>query len=394
MLSFLLSSSLVLNQANAHGRLTVPTTRLGDRYAYENDPVGFDGKFDDFACRRELNPNVVKPTFTAGQEIDVEWLITALHVGDAEIYLSYDYSKPKSELHEMKFFKIANFKSPKDFNNQPNKIALPDYLPAGDAVLRWQWVALHVFPVLELYVQCSDIRIVRSSGTGTPLADIPKYEVVAQDADGSFLPLTTGQKPFWNPFGGEAHFFTGPECALDFTKNACAGTARGTKGWVDMFNGAQPPPTQDPVSLPAPVTEPTPRPVEPPTEPPAGCTYYLSYAGASCDVSSDCCAAGLKCFNLNAQYSGCFEECWGPKWACATGPPVAAPVEAPTAPPVTQPSGCNINRASGAQCDGETYNEDESQRGCCAEGLKCYKQNQWWSGCYESCPTWAAAGEC
>lgn len=398
MLSFVLTTFL-FGEANAHGRLTVPTTRLGNPAAYENNPIGFGGTSGNlYACRHALNPSVTKPTVSAGDTIDVQWLITALHVGDAAVYISYDYDEPLSDIQNMEFFKIANIRSPKDSNQQPYTINLPDWLPSGNAVLRWEWAATHVYPTIELYAQCSDIVITgRGGDTEKTVAEIPKYRVVSNGVSLT-IPSYDSDGKIFNPFSGGNWFQTGPECALGYSENQCGNTAVGTTGHVDMF-GNQPPRTTTAAPAPgtttdAPVT--TTGSAPPATTTQDGCVDDSRWAGAQCGGSthagSTCCPSGLACQAVNDYYSGCFEQCYGPSWACNNPAPTttAAPT-VPTTQIVTAPvGGCNVeSRGSGAQCDGATYNEDESQRGCCATGFQCYREHEWWSGCWAGCPTWA-----
>jgi len=393
MLSSILLTSFLFGDANAHGRLTVPTTRLGNPDAYENNPIGFQGlSMNQYACRNARNPSVTKPEVTAGGTINVKWLITALHVGDAAVYISYDGDKPMSSIQDMEFFKIANIQSPKDINNQDYTINLPNWLPEGDAVLRWEWAATHVYPTIELYAQCSDIQIT-ATDAALPLADIPKYKVVANEVPLT-LPTYDSEGIMYNTFNGGAWFQTGPECALGETHNQCGNTAVGTTGWVDMFGStttsAAPGTTSAPTTTSATTTPATAPPASTTSTTPSGCVDDSRWAGAQCGgldhTGSTCCPSGLACQDVNVYYSGCFEQCYGPSWACNTA--TTAPTTTTTTS-TTQNAGCTVNRGSGAQCDGSSYADDESQRGCCAAGLQCYRQHQWYSGCYESCPTWA-----
>jgi len=280
----------------------------------------------------------------------------------------------------MEFFKIANIRSPKDSNQQPYTINLPDWLPSGNAVLRWEWAATHVYPTIELYAQCSDIIITgRGGDTEKTVAEIPKYRVVSNGVSLT-IPSYDSDGKIFNPFSGGTHFQTGPECALGYTENQCAATAVGTPGHIDMF-GSQPapaPPATTTSAAPAPAPEPT-----------CDNTYAGAQCGGSTNTGSTCCPAGLACQAVNSYYSGCFEQCYGPSWAC-NGTPGSTPA-APTTQVVTAPvAGCNSpERDSGKQCDGATYTGAESQRGCCASGFQCYRDHEWWSGCWDGCPSWA-----
>jgi len=257
--SFVLTTIFLAENVSAHGRLTQPMTRVGHT-GYENNPIGFGGEsMTKFACRHEENLATLT-TFTAGDTISLEWAITANHVGDAGIYISYDVDVPMSQIHTMEFFKIANIPKTRDYKFEPYQIVLPAWLPAGRAVLRWEWYALHVNPTIELYVQCSDIEIVASSSP-RPLSDIPKYTVVSEGGvpKTQFLYNTDGAL-YRDGFNPGVDFLTGPECAFEFeidAKNECLTTSVGSLGWVDVLNtGASP------------VPQPTPQPVttDPPTD--------------------------------------------------------------------------------------------------------------------------------
>merc|ERR1719480_249151 len=97
--SFVFTSIFLAEQASAHGRLTVPMTRKGDT-GYENNPIGFQGRsMTEFACRHAKNPDVTPRQVNAGENLELEWSITANHVGDAAVYISYDTDVPMAEIH-------------------------------------------------------------------------------------------------------------------------------------------------------------------------------------------------------------------------------------------------------------------------------------------------------
>jgi len=284
----------MLEQASAHGRLTMPNTRIGSPGAYENDPIGFQSRpMTQFACRHGKNP-AVSTSVNAGDMIDLEWRITANHVGDAGVYISYDHDVPEADIHQMEFFKIANIPNTRD-QPLPYQIKLPDWLPGGKAVLRWEWYALHVNPTIELYVQCSDIEIT-PTGSAVDVSTIPKYQVVDASGDpktqSTYNTGMTMYRDGFDPNNGR-QFLTGPECALGFNGNHCDKTAQGTTGWIDMGAGSGPslstttaPPVASP-STPAPVDNPTtPAPVDPVIPNPSNPTSYDFFLDSSSDFNT------------------------------------------------------------------------------------------------------------
>jgi len=265
MLSSFVSTIFFAEHASAHGRLTQPMTRVGHT-GYENDPIGFQGRpLTNFACRHEENAALTPTSYTAGDVIELEWAITANHVGDAGIYISYDYDKPEGLKHEMEFFKIANVPKTRDYKFEPYRIHLPDWLPAGRAVLRWEWYALHVNPTIELYVQCADIEISPTTNAKA-LSDIQKYTVVtASGVPRTQFLFNTGGTLYRDGFNPGDDFLTGPECVFEdlaHADNKCSETSPGSTGWVDL-TGASPVPQPT-----TPVENPTPAPVDNPTQPP------------------------------------------------------------------------------------------------------------------------------
>ena len=133
---------------------------------------------DDFACRHDYNPAVTRaqvrrpcpllrdasqvpsvarvglsprsqntadvtppPQAIAGGTMTVQYATSAPHVGDCAFYVSYDWDKPRSQ---MQFFKFANVPDCKSRQLVDIQLSLPPWLPAGNAVLRWDWYALHV----------------------------------------------------------------------------------------------------------------------------------------------------------------------------------------------------------------------------------------------------------
>jgi hypothetical protein len=62
------------------------------------------------------------------------------------MYMSYDVDlAPKQQ----KYFKLADMPDCKAANNQDVSVKIPTYLPNGKAILRFEWIALHVRPMSE-----------------------------------------------------------------------------------------------------------------------------------------------------------------------------------------------------------------------------------------------------
>ncbi|EOD08895.1 hypothetical protein EMIHUDRAFT_248913 [Emiliania huxleyi CCMP1516] len=205
--------SLFSAGAYGHGRLLDPITRVGHR-SYENDPVGNAGsatfESDKWVCRHDYTPSVGRTSVTAGGELPVRYSLSADHVGDCAFYLSYDVDLPRSD---MSWFKIANVPDCKKLDEQTFSIQLPDFLPAGNAVLRWDWYALHVSSSTpEMYVQCSDLAISAGASPTTVGEITPTY--LAKDL---YTAAETNAAPFRPGFGAggnvgaDGFFFSGYE---------------------------------------------------------------------------------------------------------------------------------------------------------------------------------------
>ena len=298
--------ALLVQNAAAHGRMTrlraggkTVWTRKGP--GYENNPVASNTS-PQFICRN--SPKAPEITLVAGSTIEIEWAFTANHLGDGGLYLSYGNDK---------FFKIANFPEMNLSNNQFHTVTLPAWLPASKpnqpVVLRWEWYALHVFPRIEFYVQCTDV-IMQGSAAALP-ADVKPYSVVAP----STLPDSGHNGEYRDGFNPTTWFFAkgAPACAPGVVGNCCNTAAYsyglgGYKACAGVSGGAAPP-TPPPRNTPAPTPAyayPTPVPVLETRAPtPAG------VSGGSCnDFKMKC---QTKCI---AQSGGVkTNQCWGtPKY--------------------------------------------------------------------------------
>ncbi|GMI53914.1 hypothetical protein TeGR_g12387, partial [Tetraparma gracilis] len=192
--------STLLGSAAAHGRLTKPSPRSGGNsggsgYIEDvNSPINFNGDDEPESSRLPANdpsqhpegqslvcrvPNgeqdedSVVHDVQAGDDLTMRWEFEADHPGDGGLYVTYDAGY--SDTQQMRFFKIANFPQQRRNNNEDVRVSLPDWLPPGPAVLRWDWYATHNAPWTEFYANCIDV-VIASSSALVP-ADIPSYKI-------------------------------------------------------------------------------------------------------------------------------------------------------------------------------------------------------------------------
>lgn len=222
MVCFLLST-LFLHTAHGHGRLVSPIPRYGTgtNNGAENAPVTFGS--DQWVCRHD-GPVAVTREITPGGTLDLQWDFSAAHVGDCAVYLSYDVSSTRAE---QKFFKIANLPKCRENNNQVVTINIPDWLQAGQVVVRWDWYALHQHPSVEFYSQCYDAMVTGNNG---PQTGLYTYKINNPDLYPANANTGVGYR---NAFNNGEQYMTGPPCALGFDQNDCAQTTCGTTGYVD-----------------------------------------------------------------------------------------------------------------------------------------------------------------
>jgi len=142
-------------------------------------------------------------TVQAGENITTQWIFSALHPGDCFFYLSYDINKTEAEQAWFKISEIANCNGLSGINYT---ITIPYWVPSGQAILRWEWYALHLVTTIEFYSQCADITIDGNPQgvIGTPLAYVP-YHLPQNNSN-----LLNYRDPYNT---NEAFFFTGPALA-------------------------------------------------------------------------------------------------------------------------------------------------------------------------------------
>jgi len=300
-------------KAVSHGRLTVPTPRNGGNNPgnIENAPSTIDDATkDDFVCRHAArNENVALRDVSAGGTLDLQWDFSALHVGDCAVYISYDTDLPRSA---QRYFKIANFFDCKAQSGTPMTITIPDFLPKGNAIMRWDWYALHVRPAVEFYNQCVDITISSSSAV-----TISQVTALAYTIKSGIYP-NTAHTAYRNPFGNGKQFVTGPECINRISLNNCSLTAAGqtgnTRGGGTISSlmptpTPTPAPTHAPTPVPAPTPAPTlvpptpaptPTPTPTPTPAPAGCCTWDENVG--CQASTWCSTSEGNCKACNGMW--------------------------------------------------------------------------------------------
>eukprot|EP00475_Leptophrys_vorax_P011690 TRINITY_DN1822_c0_g1_i6.p1 TRINITY_DN1822_c0_g1~~TRINITY_DN1822_c0_g1_i6.p1 ORF type:complete len:394 (+),score=85.12 TRINITY_DN1822_c0_g1_i6:45-1226(+) len=319
---------LFISGCDAHGRLSKPTTRdsvvgLPDYQSNTNVPEPLDS---NFVCRNLPASSSASATVAAGGFLVVRWDFTALHEGDCFFYLSYDPSTTSPV--DMQWFKIAQIADCKRFAGSDMNVLFPTWVPAGRAVLRFEWYALQQYPNIEFYCQCSDILVTRSSGSdsgtlGTPLVKIPGH-----------LPANSNNGQYRNPFDSSIpFFFTGPAVAVDPrvstpstpapTPSTPAPTTRApTAPAPTTRSPTAPAPTTRAPTAPAPTTRsptapapttraptaPAPTTRAPTTAPPSSsstCENVWGQCGGMYYSGSGCCASGSSCIYSNAWYSQC-----------------------------------------------------------------------------------------
>jgi len=212
---------LVADVVLAHGRLVLPPTRYPE--GYENDPVPYDD--DTFVCRNPLTDPAT--TISAGSQLQVQWEMSAPHVGDCAFYISYDYDLVNSA---QKYFKIANWYNCEDVDMQEVTIDIPNWLPGGRAILRWDWIALHVYPSAEFFVQCADV-IIEAAPEEVTVDSLVTYSII----DPPLYPKDALEGVgYRNPYGSGEQYFTGPACANGYNANLCGLSAAGTTGNIEV----------------------------------------------------------------------------------------------------------------------------------------------------------------
>jgi len=288
---------------HAHWRLTKPVPRIGDGI-YENNPLPPDANTkEDWVCRHpEENSNVRKPSLVAGSTFFVEYGggATIGHGGDCSVYISYDTARTRRA---MRWVKIANLPDCKEQINQDVPLVLPQELPSGNAVLRWDQYALHQGTFIEWFIQCADIVIASSSTRSWE--SFNSFSMIDNNGVPAYPSDVNKYRSLYRPDqaspGASGFFMTGPAC-VDESINKCALTAKGTKGFTG-FGGelTTPAPTQTPTPAPtAPTPVPTPSyapapsyspvPVPTPTySPPASTPTSPTYPVES---QAECCYAG------------------------------------------------------------------------------------------------------
>lgn len=375
----------------SHGRLTVPKTRLQNKLGYdtyENDPIGFGGRpMSQFVCRNDPVPSASRTPVTAGQSMDMKWVNSAMHVGDCAVYIGYGDAIVNG-VGENKisgqFVKIANIPDCKKYSQQTYQIDLPSWLPAGPAVIRWEWYALHVSPTIEFYAQCADVEV--TSASTLSAADLPSYSVYPW-----VIPFRADDEGvgYRNAFDTSTpQYVTGPPCAFpgDATpRNKCDRTAPGTQGHVAIGLG---PDKSGQVVAPKPTPAPVESPVAPPTmEPVAAPTVKPTTAAEppSVDPTQEP-TPQPTASPIPAPTPSPVAAPVAPK----PTPPPSAPVSPPTSPPVDDgtnpPQSCS--NYLWAKCDGRDVDGSPfSGEKCCPDGAYCNWQTVWYSQCIpvESC---------
>jgi hypothetical protein len=239
---------------------------------------------------------------SAGSSVTTNWDFGAEHVGDCFFYLSYSNPATTSAV-DMRWFKIAAIAECKDMTRQDVPVAIPSWAPAGKAVLRFEWYALHRFPAVEFYAQCADIVVTRNSGSGVlgiPLVKVPGH-----------LPENGNNGEYRDPFNGGTFFFTGPAVAVAGTSSGSstpsptsATTPKPTSGQSASTPSPTRAPTRTPTRTPTASTT-TNAPTKSPTQGSSGCRQVWQQCGGQSYTGSTCCTTGNKCQFYNNWWSQC-----------------------------------------------------------------------------------------
>jgi len=317
-----------------HGRMVFPTTRIL-KDTYENDPTGSSnngGNNNNAWVCRHSNPTPSQADLEAGKSTILRWDFSAKHVGDCDVYLSYDVN---AALADMTWFKIANLYDCRlKSSREDNVIQLPSWLPSGPAVLRFGWYAVHTWPNVEFYSQCSDVTII---GTSTSLpSSVVKYPLI----NPPIFPLNGNDGiGYPNRFPPLESYMTGPPCANGYTENSCALTAAGTEGFIDVGDSGSTGGGTTPTA--------TGRCGETAAKAQTGC-------GAECTTNSDC-GAGETCQIgvTNCIDSGSISNRCGTDWPDANSR-CGTPCEA-TNDPCPSGEGCYADMTTSCSDDTPTY---------------------------------------
>lgn len=213
-------------------------------------------------------------TLTAGSELQLEWLLEANHPGDCAIYISYDepttgYDNGAASVTH--WAKLADFVGCVDESlqdgfdglNPPNtpqkyKVTLPPWLPKAEhAVLRWEWIAVHVSNDIEFFNSCVDVKV---EGTDeSPSEAFSKLSPVIAVSGTQHLP--TKRSDYRNAYAGQY----GPEWVVSPHVAVYSGTRPPSPPSPPPSPSPSPPPPSAP--SPPPVLSPPPRPPRPPSPP-------------------------------------------------------------------------------------------------------------------------------
>jgi len=282
-------------------------------YCCETHPVRFNSGTDEsFVCRHaEALNNNAPLQMVAGGTFDLSWdfVATAEHEGDCAVFVTYDVDLPRRE---QRYVKIANLPYCRQQELQTVTIDIPSGLPAGRALLRWDWLAYHLWPSIEWYAQCADVEIVSSSARSP--SSLNSYSIINPPIYPQNCQEGVGCR---DPFAGDGFsqrdtgYITGPAC-FDDTLNQCDLTARGTQGYTGFGGGdtsvvPSPSPTPSP-SSPGPSPSPSTGTPSPPPSSSACSKVKYAQCGGSGYTGDTCCPEGMWCMYDNQYWSQC-EPC-------------------------------------------------------------------------------------
>ena len=155
-----------------------PYARVALTYACLSPFTGHTYGDTSFRCHdfASITPTT---TITAGGTLDLAWRLIAPHPGDCSLWIAYPNAEEEKDAPPrwIKLFDFIGCHGQDDLGspgpgvapkiNGTYQVTLPDWLPSSThAVLRWEWIALHVYTDMELYANCVDV-VVRGMAVGS-----------------------------------------------------------------------------------------------------------------------------------------------------------------------------------------------------------------------------------
>jgi hypothetical protein len=154
-------------------RLIVPESRdqaFGIPLNLQVSPIPADSSM--MVCRN-LPATLAQSVTYPGASLPVKWEFNDIgKKGDCAFYLSFEYANDQNPARDSKWFKIADIPDCHKLAGMDGVyVPIPQWAKAGNAVLRWEFVALGSQQV-EFYANCVDLILQRQDGNpGTDQAN-------------------------------------------------------------------------------------------------------------------------------------------------------------------------------------------------------------------------------